>query len=171
MADISEQTRATIAQAWPEIKARIAAGELIKNIIASLSISRTALFNFIGSDPQLRAEWTLAKEDSAASFMDMALEEAMADRTNLESAHIRTRIDTLKWAARIRNPQVYSDKAQLDVNVKTVDLTRIIEAANARVMGRVIPHNSGEPRTLSRAPAALPAPLEILARDALLELL
>ena len=68
-----------------------------------------------------------------------------------DSAHARTRIDTLKWAARLRNPRDYSDKAQLDVNVRTVDLTRIIEQANQRLANapraRILEHN--------QAPAAL----------------
>ncbi|HEY5636269.1 MAG TPA: hypothetical protein VIS77_05155, partial [Burkholderiales bacterium] len=62
---------------------------------------------------------------------DQALE--AAHNTGLDPAHARMRVDTLKWAARIRNPRLYGDKAQLDVNVRTVDLTRIIEAANARL--------------------------------------
>jgi hypothetical protein len=43
------------------------------------------------------------------------------------------KVDTLKWAARIRNPRLYGDKAQLDVNVRTLDLTRIISDAQARL--------------------------------------
>jgi hypothetical protein len=48
----------------------------------------------------------------------------------------RVHVDTLKWAARIRNPRAYSDKSSIDVNVRTVDLTRIISEANARLAAR-----------------------------------
>ena len=60
----------------------------------------------------------------------------------VDAAHARNAIDTLKWAAKVRNPRTYSDKQQLDVNIKTVDLTKIINDANARLAaskaGRVI---------------------------------
>jgi hypothetical protein len=62
----------------------------------------------------------------------------------LDPAHARNAIDTLKWAAKTRNPKVYSDKAVIDMNIRTVDLTRIITEAAARLAvhraGRVIEH-------------------------------
>ena len=74
-----------------------------------------------------------------------------------DSAHARTRIDTLKWAARIRNPRLYGDKAQLDVNVKHVDLTRIIQEANARLAQARAPRTLDvvDAEVVSDAPAAL----------------
>lgn len=68
-----------------------------------------------------------------------------------DAAHARTYIDTLKWAARIRNPAAYGDKQQIDMNVRTVDLTAIIQAANARLA------RAREPITIEHeaSPAAL----------------
>ena len=145
----------------------IADGELIKLILAREGIERSQLRAFMTRHPQRRVEWDMAKEDSATAFMDEALEVARfpgelactpqgeliigKDGKPLiiavDAAHARTRIDTLKWAARLRNPREYSDKAQLDVNVKTVDLTRIISEANARLANgrapRIIEHDQG----------------------------
>lgn len=159
---ISEETRTRIAVAWPQILRAIADGDLIKDVLGAAGISRHELNAYKSGNARLVAEWDAAREASADSFMDQALEEALADKTQFEAAHVRTRIDTLKWAARIRNPRAYGEKQQLDVNVKTVDLTRIIEAANARVqaaqVARVIPHNSEADRAHVRALPALLAP-------------
>lgn len=145
------------ALAWQRLLDGIAAGELIKDLMAREGITRSAVRHYIASNPAARAQWDAAREASADAFMDRALDEAMANYEQSAAAHVRTRIDTLKWAARIRNPRLYSDKAQLDVNVRTVDLTRIIEAANARLAGRA-------PLTLEHeARAALPDPSKLLA--------
>lgn len=145
---LSPETKARIAAAWPAICGRIAAGELIKDICKELGFHEALLRAFRLQHPDAQRAWDAAKEDSAAAFMEEALEVArdpgiLGDK----SAHARTRIDTLKWAARIRNPRSYSDKAQLDVNVKTVDLTRIIAEANARLA-------ASRGRTLEHEPAA-----------------
>lgn len=137
-----------MAQCWPQFLERVAAGELIKEICADLGVTRGMYRCWIAEGgPARRTEWELAREASADAFADMAIDEAMANKSQFEAAHARTRIDTLKWAARIRNPRAYSDKAQLDVNVKTVDLTRIIEAAHARLAAarpaRTLEHDAG----------------------------
>lgn len=161
MADkkIGPETRARITQAWPDILARIAGGQFIKDTLKEYGFSDAELRAYLATEPNARAEWDAAKEQSADAFMLEALEVARnpfeevsigPDGKRLaeplivrrDSAHARTYIDTLKWAARIRNPRAYSDKQTLDVNVKTVDLTRIIQDANARLAaataGRVI---------------------------------
>lgn len=159
-----------LISAWPRLLAALADGELVKVMLAREGIDRNALRMFLSRYPERNAEWQRAKEDSAVAFMEEALEVARDpgdiardDKGEpiigkdgkpliiaLDSAHARTRIDTLKWAARLRNPREYSDKAQLDINVKTVDLTRIISEANARLAaGRA-------PRTIEHEiPAAL----------------
>ena len=166
---ISDELRARIASHWPDILAGIAAGALVRDVLKRASVSYASIMCWIREDPSRRVEWDDAREQSAEAFIDEALDvarfpgELVRDDKGdvvlgkdgkplviaIDSAHARTRIDTLKWAARIRNPRAYSDKAQLDVNVKTVDLTRIISEANARLAGRA-------PRTLEHdAPRAL----------------
>ena len=128
---ISEDTRARIANAWPEILDALANGELVKDTLAKLGISRDAMRAFKAGNPAACADWDLAREQSADALFEQAL--AKANDPRIDPAHARVRVDTLKWAARIRNPRLYGDKAQLDVNVRTVDLTRIIQDANARL--------------------------------------
>ena len=120
----------------------MADGQLVRDALDDAGISRDMLRKFLADDAGARAEWDSARERSADAFMEQALD--AANNRGLDPAHARVRIDTLKWAARIRNPRLYGDKAQLDVNVRTVDLTRIIEAANARLAaaqgGRILEH-------------------------------
>lgn len=135
-------------------------------MLSELGLNREALSKYALSDPVLRAQWENAREASADSFYDEALELAR-DKT-ADPQQVRVHVDTLKWAARIRNPRTYGDKAQLDVNVRTVDLTRIIQDANARLAaqqaGRVIDNRSGQSTdaTCAQALTLLPADLAAL---------
>jgi hypothetical protein len=150
MADLlSDEVRARIVAAWPDMLASIAAGELVMTALAAHGLNRKQVSRYILSNPAARQEWEEARETSADAFMDEAMTEARRDVDKELAQHVRTRIDTLKWAARIRNPRLYSDKSQVDVNVKTVDLTAIIRDAQARLEARqnrmidVTPNNSG----------------------------
>ncbi len=113
---------------------------------------------YFGVVPTARAEWDTAREESADAYFEQAL--AVANNRDADPAHARVLVDTLKWASRIRNPRLYGDKAQLDVNVRTVDLTRVIEAANERLLtaqqARVIDG------TASRVPDLPPALASLL---------
>lgn len=76
-------------------------------------------------------QWDQAREQSADAYADQVAE--IANKPGADSGIARVKIDALKWLASKRNPRAYSDKATLDVNVRTVDLTRIIQDANARL--------------------------------------
>jgi terminase small subunit-like protein len=118
---------------WSGLLAGLAEGELVKDLLAAANIDKHVLRAHLAASVQARAEWDAARERSADAFMDMALDCAMAETGKEHAPHARTRIDTLKWAARIRNPRLYGDKSTVDLNVRTVDLTRIIGDANARL--------------------------------------
>jgi len=137
---LGDDTRERIVKAWPLILAGLASGQLVRDVLSAHQVSMDMKRAFILSEPSARSEWDEAREASADAFMDDAL--ATACDSDLDPAHARVKVDTLKWAARIRNPRLYGDKAQLDVNVRTVDLTRIIQDANARLIasqaGRII---------------------------------
>lgn len=139
---ISPETRAKIAAAWPEMLERLARGDLVRDIVKDAGFLRQQIDGYKLTTPGAVAEWDTARESSADALWDEAMDNARADVDRNLAQHVRTRIDTLKWAARIRNPRLYGDKAQLDVNVKSVDLTAIIRDANARLaaakQGRVI---------------------------------
>src|SRR5574341_233511 len=173
---ISAELAALIESKWPDILAGIAAGDLVRDVLRAAGIKYSHVRAYIQGDAAKRLEWDDAREESADAFLDEVLAVARA-RSELalndagepilgkygkalvvavDSALARTQVDELKWAARIRNPRAYSDKAQLDVNVRTIDLTRIISEANARLAA------AREPRILEHEPpAALPAPEEL----------
>jgi hypothetical protein len=83
----------------------------------------------------------------------------------LAAQHARTRIDTLKWAARVRNPRVYSEKQTVDLNVRSVDLTAIIRDANARLA------QAREPRLIEQVRDQATAMLPIGAESMLASIL
>jgi hypothetical protein len=125
-----------LLKAWPQFIVRLAAGDLVRDILKDYDVSRGVLYGYLAANPAAKREWDMAREASADSLYDEAMDNARADVDKELAQHVRTRIDTLKWAARIRNPRLYSDKSQVDVNVKTVDLTSIIRDAQARLEAR-----------------------------------
>jgi len=144
MADISEATRARVALLWPDVLAKIAAGALVSDTLKAAGVTDKEKRGYLANNPEARAQWDEAREASADAYHEEALMVARgASPDFLDAAgdarpkdadyDRRVHVDTLKWAARTRNPRVYGEKAQLDVNVRTVDLTRIIQDANARL--------------------------------------
>ena len=144
---ISNETRERVTALWPAMCARLAAGDLVRDVYKDAGISPFEAAMIKASNAALRVAWDQAREASADALFDEAMNNARVDVDKELAQHVRTRIDTLKWAARIRNPRLYGDKAQLDVNVRTVDLTAIIRDANARLASanimRVVNDNSG----------------------------
>jgi hypothetical protein len=129
--DVEMRTR--LLAAWPEFIARLAAGDLVRDIMKDHDVSRAVLYGYLAANPTAKREWDMAREASADALYDEAMDNARGEVHKDLAQHVRTRIDTLKWAARIRNPRLYSDKSQVDVNVRTVDLTQIIRDAEARL--------------------------------------
>lgn len=166
---ISPETAALVRSAWPSLLAAVAAGAGIKKTIEQHGLKTDWVRAFRGMEPNADAEWTKAKEESADALSEEGLEIARnpvkviqpgepgneAGKKPLiiriDPAFARVHVDYLKWLAAKRNPRTYSDKSQVDVNVRTLDLTRIIEAANARLAGapraRILEHNP-EPAAL-----------------------
>lgn len=151
---IGADTRARIAAVWHIMLDDMASGALVERTHTKHGLSRGEIRAYLATTAGARQEWDEAREASADAFMDEAVD--IAFNYSLDAADARARADILKWAARVRNPRLYGDRAALDVNVRTVDLTRIIEAANARlasaVGGRVLEHG---------ARLALPALVEL----------
>jgi terminase small subunit-like protein len=137
---MSQQTRERIAGVWRDILEGIATGEQIRHVLAKYKVSGDMARAYRAMDPQNDRDWTRAKEESADADFDQIKE--IANNPEIDPARARVMIDALRWTAGKRNPRVYGDKAQLDVNVRTVDLTQIINAANARIAaqsaGRVL---------------------------------
>ena len=131
---IGAEARRKITAAWTDLIGAVASGGNIGAACAAAGVSRGAVYAFMRENPDARSEWELAREESADAYADQISELLVNPMPDAQVA--RVRMDALRWLAAKRNPRAYSDKAQLDVNVRTVDLTRIIEAANARLAGR-----------------------------------
>ncbi len=157
-------THALVAQAWSNLLDGIAAGDMVKDVLARNGLTYNQVRVYLRAHPQVRTEWDDAREASADAFMDEAF--SIARQPAADPSHARTLVDLCKWGARIRNPRAYSDKSIVDLNVKTVDLTSIIRDANARLaaqqQGRIIdatPNNSGAESGVAHANLALTAAL------------
>lgn len=135
MADckIGPETRARIAAAWPELMAKIADGAPIGATVRDMGFSGGELRAYRATEPGADADWQRAKEESAEYFFEAAQD--IASNPGPDAKAARVKLQALMWLAAKRNPRAYADRAALDVSVKHVDLTRIIEDANARLAG------------------------------------
>jgi hypothetical protein len=138
---IGPETYSKIEAAWPDILSAIADGAEIKVELARHGISRDSIRVYRASNPQADREWQVAREHSADHYIGVLLDVAN-DRT-LDPAHARVKADVYKWLVSKYNPRLYGDRTSHDITVKTIDLTRIISDANARLaasraVGKVI---------------------------------
>jgi hypothetical protein len=130
---ISKETHASIAKAWPEIIEALGNGQEVRAVLARHDLSRGMLVAFINGQAGAKQEWDNAKELSAEHFFDQLVALMEDNSAKLDPARVRVNADILKWMIGKRNPRVYSDKSQVDINVKTLDLTAIVNAARARL--------------------------------------
>lgn len=128
---ISEATRERIRQAWPDILSDLAGGKLVRDTLVAHLVTPEQKRVYVTTEPNARAQWDEAREASADAFFDEAIEVIHSPEAKTNPNYARVVIDTLKWASRIRNSRQYGDKVQLDV--RTLDLTRVIADANARL--------------------------------------
>lgn len=87
---------------------------------------------YLASTPNARKEWDEAREASADAFFDQVQDLASGNFEGDPKA-ARVQFQALTWLASRRNPRVYSEKTQIDLNVRSVDLTAIIADANRRL--------------------------------------
>jgi hypothetical protein len=127
---LKPETKARIAQAWPLILLRIAAGAIIGRELEAHGFTRTDARFYMLEVPEARKEWDAAKEESANAFFDDAIDIAYTGR---DPKLVRAQADLMLRFAGMRNPRVYRESKQVDLNVRTVDLTRIIQDANNRL--------------------------------------
>jgi hypothetical protein len=133
--------RARVAAAWPDLIERIAAGEEVRHAIAAVGLKRDAVRSYRALEPDADEQWKAARQDYAQSLFDEVMQIARSrSKDQIEATDKRELLNHLRWSLQKLDPKNYSDKAQLDINVKSMDLTRIIEAANARILARVTPN-------------------------------
>lgn len=150
-ARIGDATRAKIAAAWPALLDAFASGEVMAPHFERTGVTANQVRVWRCEDPARGRQWDEAREQSADAFAEQIVE--VANNRMDDAAAARVRIQALQWIAGRRNALRYGDKAQLDVNMRTVDLTRIIDAANQRLIAaraagqvvatRVIEHGAG----------------------------
>lgn len=131
---ISEETRERIAEAWPSILDAVGAGELGVTVEAAAkllagvgirSVQRYAL-----QTPGARDELDQALRDGADALIERLPSLIMAET---DARRARVLVDTLFRIAAARDPKRYGQKASMTLDVRTVDLTRIISDAQARL--------------------------------------
>jgi hypothetical protein len=150
---LSPELRAKIAAAYPSMLAGVARGDKVSDVVAAAGIIHENLRAFWSNVPGARQEWDDARRESSYALDEIA--RGIVDTEKMDPADKRVRSDYYRWAAAKRNPVVYSDKVQHDHTVKHIDLTRIIEAASARLAAvRVTPNSHG---ALEHRAPALPA--------------
>ena len=128
---ISEQTRAKCAVAWPDVLARISAGETVTDACKAHSLERQHFWAYRAGSEDLRTAWNDALRDSADALFDEALETARSSK--LDSRHARVKCAVLQWAAEKRDPDRYAPRSKHDLTVKTLDLSPILARAEARL--------------------------------------
>lgn len=138
---IGTETIARIEAAWPALIDAMESGADMTPIHKAHSVSRDQVRVYRLQNAERDREWCIAREQGADVYADQIAAIAN-DPVMPDSNAARVRIQALQWLASKRNPARYSDKHQLDVNVKTVDLTAVIMDANKRLaaaqVGRVI---------------------------------
>ena len=128
---ISDETAARIEKAWPDLLDQLAAGEVMAPHYARHAVSADQVRVWRVREQGRSVEWDAAREQSAEAYADQVAE--IINKPGADSGIARVKIDGLKWLASKRNPRGYSDRVDHNVTVRTIDLTRIIEAANARL--------------------------------------
>lgn len=132
---LSPATIARIETAWPAILDAIARGDRLDDgITKPHNLTLDQVRTYRRTRPERVREWEDALEDSAHALVGKAqheIEQPLRDQAAVGAARIRAEF-YLKLAAK-RLPRVYSEKAQLDVNVRHIDLTDAINKAQARI--------------------------------------
>ena len=143
---IGDETRARIAAVWPALMSALETGEPFGPILDAAGLSRGQVRCYRIEDKARDTEWQVAREFGADAYADKVDE--IANNPGADANIARVRIQAYQWLASKRNPRVYSEKQTIDMNVKTVDLTRIIQDANARLIAsrapRTIDHDTGQ---------------------------
>ena len=150
---LSPALRARVESAWPELLARIAAGAELGDTLKALGLTRDAVRAYRYLVDKAEEQYQLARKESAAAmFEELRILAKTRSRDQVEAADKRAEMDIVRWMIMKLDPKNYSDKAQLDVNVKTMDLTDIVNNAAARLAA----HRAAI--TVSHTQGALPSP-------------
>lgn len=141
---LSEETRAKIAAHWPDILDAVGSGELgvtLESAAKALAgVGIRSVQRYARQTPGARAELDAALADGADALVERLPTLILAEP---DARRARVLVDTLFRIAAARDPKRYGAKSAMTLDVRTIDLTRIIQDANARlaasrVVGQVI---------------------------------
>jgi len=160
---ISAETAARVAAVWETLLERIAAGECYTTFLPEYGLNYEAMRGYRDQSPERRVEWQNARKDSADYFIEQIVD--MIHTPDIDPHYARVRLDACIKLTEKLNPDQYAPRTRADVNVRSVDLTAIINAAQARVAGyaaRSLPGTCERVIDDEVLRAALPALSELL---------
>lgn len=123
---------------WEQAMGLIASGWTVQKVCDIEGMpSMARFFVWISKDPELRAQYELAKQAQLEGEMDKLLEltDSLTEGGTPDPAdvnYLRLRVDTRKWAASKLLPNKYGDRSRQDVTV-TVDHESILAKAIERM--------------------------------------
>lgn len=137
---LSENQLQKVAAAFPDILQAIRDGARVDLTCAAHGLDRRTVWAYWSNTPALRAAWYDAMKESADAFLDKAMD--AAENAGRDAKAARVQLAAYQWIAEKRDPERYGQRTRTDLNIKTIDLTRIIQDANARLAavnsGRII---------------------------------
>lgn len=92
--------------------AMIAEGKTWRMCAAELKVSTATFSKWLASDPDLEKQYARALEAQGDDYAFRVIE--TVERTDIDAAEKRVRMDAYKWAAGKRKPKVYGDKASVE---------------------------------------------------------
>ena len=129
---VGDETRERIKKAWPHILDAVATGsatlEQACQDLAGLGVR--SVQRYARATPGARDELDEALADGADILVERLPSLIM---TTPDARRARVLADIILKIATARDPKRYGARAQMDINVKSVDLTQIISNAQARL--------------------------------------
>lgn len=105
----------------------------LSQICAALQISERTFYRIQRADPDFAKKAAEARVNSANQLADQLRTMYDGAETMAEAAIARGKSENIRWLASKLAPDTYGER--IDVNVKaTVDLTKVLEAANNRAL-------------------------------------
>lgn len=128
---ISKETFARVHAVWTDILSRVAGGERYSVILTGYQLTYDQMRGYRDSAPELREQWQTARKDSADFFLDEII--GITNNSDANPVLARVKLDAFTRLIEKLNPERYAPRTRADINVRHVDLTAIIAAAQARV--------------------------------------
>lgn len=110
--------------------AMIEEGELLKNSLAKVGLTRSLFVSCLSSERELSVRLARAMEISADFLVDEAIDAA---RNEPDVMRARVIAENNRWAASKRNSKRYGDRIDLNVS-QSIDISSTLMEARARIL-------------------------------------